>query len=145
MTLQKYTDEQLEKMSMIELANLILGEQKKDLNFKELFNKVAELKSFTDAQKGDLLSRFYTDLNVDGRFTTLGANVWGLKRWYPVTQTSEKSLTESRKRDQEEEELIDDDLVEDVDLEDDGAEEVEKENEVFGQYEELGFDKVEEE
>ncbi len=145
MTLQKYTDEQLEKMSMIELANLILGEHKKDLNFKELFNKVAELKNFTDAQKGDLLSRFYTDLNVDGRFTTLGANVWGLKRWYPVNQTSEKSLTESRKRDQEEEEPIDDDLVEDVDLEDDGVEEVEKENEVFGQYEELGFDKVEEE
>src|SRR5699024_5260636 len=68
----------------------------------DLFNEVAKLKNFTDAQRQDLLARFYTDLNVDGRFMTLGSNVWGLKRWYPVEQTTEKSLAESRKRDLEE-------------------------------------------
>src|SRR5699024_3096571 len=66
-------------------------------------NEVAKLKNFTDAQRQDLLARFYTDLNVDGRFMTLGSNVWGLERWYPVVQTTEKSLAESRKRDLEEE------------------------------------------
>ena len=151
MALQKYSDEQIEKMSMIELANLILGEHKQNLHFKELFDKVADVKKFTEAQKGDLLSRFYTDLNVDGRFTALGGNVWGLKRWYKVDQTSEKSLAETRKRDKEEEELeeeyeeyLEEDLDEDVDLEEDEGEDVEKDNEVFGQYEELGFDKIEE-
>src|SRR5690625_1398895 len=104
MALQKYSDEQVAKMSMIELANIILADQKKEMNFVELFHKVAEVKGFTDAQKSDLLASFYTDLNVDGRFTTLGSNTWGLKRWYPVDQTSEKSLAESRKRDQENEE-----------------------------------------
>lgn len=105
--LNKYSEEQMIKMSMIELANIVLSDEKSDMNFIDLFNKVAALKNFTEDEKGNLLSRFYTDLNVDGRFTTLGSNVWGLKRWYPVDQTSEKSLTESRKRDLEEEELLD--------------------------------------
>src|SRR5699024_8332937 len=107
MALQKYTEEQTAKMSMIELANIILAEQKKEMNFIDLFKKVAEVKEFSAKQKEDLLARFYTDLNVDGRFTTLGSNVWGLKRWYPVDQTTEKSLAESRKRDLEEENDLD--------------------------------------
>lgn len=115
MALQKYSDEQVAKMSMIELANIILADQKKEMNFVELFHKVAEVKGFTDAQKSDLLARFYTDLNVDGRFTTLGSNTWGLKRWYPVDQTSEKSLAESRKRDQENEEELDEELFDEED------------------------------
>lgn len=144
MALQKLTEEQLEKMSMIELANLILADQKKELNFKELFDKVAALKKFSDSQRSDLLARFYTDLNVDGRFTTLGSNLWGLKRWYPIDQTSEKSLAESRKRDLEEEDL-DEELVEE-ELEDDLEEDAEEsDNDIYGDYEELGFEKVEEE
>lgn len=112
MGLNKYTKEQIEKMSMIELANILLADHKKEMDFRDLFALVAEQKSFTEQQKDDLLARFYTDLNVDGRFTTLGNNLWGLKRWYPVDQTSEKSLAEQRKRDAEE--LEDDDLY-DVD------------------------------
>lgn len=112
MGLNKYTKEQIEKMSMIELANILLADQKKEMDFRDLFALVAEQKNFTEQQKDDLLARFYTDLNVDGRFTTLGNNLWGLKRWYPVDQTSEKSLAEQRKRDAEEledEELFDED------------------------------------
>lgn len=134
MALQKYTEEQLKKMSMIELANLILGEQKKELNFKELFDKVADTKQFTDAQRNDLLARFYTDLNVDGRFMALGSNVWGLKRWYPANQTTEKSLAASRKRDLEEAEL-DDELID----------EDEEENEENEEFDEHGFDKIRDE
>jgi len=115
MALGKYSHEQVQKMSMIEVANIILTEQKKELNFIDLFNLVAEHKQFTEAQKDDLLARFYTDLNVDGRFATIGSNVWGLKRWYPVDQTSEKVLTEARKRQMEDEEDYDEDLLEGFD------------------------------
>src|SRR5690625_3372141 len=111
MALGKYSHEQVQKMSMIEVANIILTEQKKELNFIDLFNLVAEHKQFTEAQKDDLLARFYTDLNVDGRFATIGSNVWGLKRWYPVDQTSEKVLTEARKREMEDEEDYIDDVI----------------------------------
>src|SRR5699024_6839962 len=98
MALEKYTEEQLKKMSMIELANLILGEQKKELNFKELFDKVAETKQLTDAQRNELLARFYTDLYIDGRFMALCSNVLGLIRWEPADQITEKSLAASRTR-----------------------------------------------
>jgi len=121
---------------MIELANIVLAEEKKEFNFLDLFQKVAEHKGFTQQQQDDLLARFYTDLNVDGRFTTLGSNIWGLKRWYPVDQTSEKSLAESRKRDLEEEsedEILDEEFEE------------EEEEEEYEDYDELDYDSVENE
>ncbi len=136
--LEKYSDEKIQKMSMIELANIILADEKKELNFLDLFAKVAEYKGFTQEQQDDLLARFYTDLNVDGRFTTLGSNIWGLKRWYPVDQTSEKSLAESRKRDLEEElevELLDDELVD---------EEVEEDEDLYEEYDDLEYENYDE-
>ncbi|HZW68506.1 MAG TPA: DNA-directed RNA polymerase subunit delta [Pseudogracilibacillus sp.] len=131
MGLNKYTKEQIEKMPMIELANVILAEEKKELNFLDLFNLVAEQKGLTASQRENFLARFYTDLNVDGRFTTLGNNIWGLKRWYPVDQTSEKSLAEVRKRDAEEE--SDDELLD----EDDELYEEEDDEEVKELYEDM--------
>lgn len=133
MALKKYSDEQIQKMSMIELANIVLADEKKEMNFIDLFHKVADLKDFTQAQRDDLLSRFYTDLNVDGRFTTLGSNVWGLKRWYPVDQTSEKALAESRKRDLEEEEYLDEEL------EGEALEEEEDEDALYEDYDDLDY------
>jgi|SRR5690625_5116424 len=111
MGLKKYTKEQIQKMSMIEVANLVLADEKKELNFIDLFDKVAVYKGFSEAEKEDLLARFYTDLNIDGRFTTLGSNLWGLKRWYPVDQTSEKALAESRRRALEDEEELDEEFI----------------------------------
>src|SRR5699024_6336420 len=120
--------------------NIILADEKKELNFLELFQKVSEHKGFTQEQQDDLLARFYTDLNVDGRFTTLGSNLWGLKRWYPVDQTSEKSLAESSKRDLEEEELEDDFL--DEELEDE--EEEEEDADLYEDYDELDYEDYDE-
>src|SRR5699024_5516049 len=119
---EKYNENQIQKKSMIELANIILADEKKEMNFLDLFSKVAEHKGFSEADQDDLLARFYTDLNEDGRFTTLGSNLWSLKRWYPVDQTSEKALAESRKRDLEDEEL-DEELL-DEDLEEEEAKEL---------------------
>jgi len=132
--LEKYSEEQLLKMSMIELANIVLADEKKEMKFADLFNEVAKLKNFTDAQRQDLLARFYTDLNVDGRFMTLGSNVWGLKRWYPVEQTTEKSLAESRKRDLEEadEDFYDEEL--------DGEVEEEVEDDIYDDIDQLEYD-----
>lgn len=130
MGLKKYTKEQIKKMPIIELANVILAEEKKEMNFIELFDLVAEQKEFTETEKEDLLARFYTDLNVDGRFTTLGNNIWGLKRWYPADQTSEKALAEARKQDAEDEEAL-------VDEEDEYYDEEVEDEEVKELYEDM--------
>ena len=141
MGLNKFSAEQIEKMSMIELASKVLADEKKELNFLELFDKVAEYKNFSQAQKDDLLARFYTDLNVDGRFQTLGSNLWGLKRWYPVDQTSEKALAETRKRDlEEEEELLEDEEL----LDEEALDEIDEDLDLYeDNFDELDYDNLE--
>ncbi|WP_067728480.1 DNA-directed RNA polymerase subunit delta [Oceanobacillus damuensis] len=139
MSLENFSHEEIQDMSMIEVASKILFEEKKAINYRELFDKIAEIKGFSKKQKEDNISQFYTDMNVDGRFLTLGSGMWGLKRWYPVEQ-AEEEITEVPKKkkvkkkkkavveDVEALDIVDDDIADvvddfddlDDDLEDDG-------------------------
>ncbi|WP_067841127.1 DNA-directed RNA polymerase subunit delta [Amphibacillus sediminis] len=94
----KLNHDNLHDLSMIELAIIILEHEKKALNYQDLFDKVAELKRFSSADKEAFIAQFYTDLNIDGRFLTLGSGLWGLKVWYPVEQIDEEITTERKKK-----------------------------------------------
>lgn len=48
------------------------------LFFYDLFNKVAELKNFSEQQKDDNISQFYTNLTLSGDFILTGENYWDL-------------------------------------------------------------------
>ncbi|WP_306798549.1 DNA-directed RNA polymerase subunit delta [Oceanobacillus saliphilus] len=96
-SLENFSHEELKDMSMIEMASKILLQEKKAVNYRELFDKIAEIKGFNKKQKEVNISQFYTDMNVDGRFLALGSGMWGLKRWYPVEQ-AEEELTEVPKK-----------------------------------------------
>ncbi|QDP41687.1 DNA-directed RNA polymerase subunit delta [Radiobacillus deserti] len=98
MSLKDYSREELLDLSMIEIANLILNEENKAMDFRELFDRIAELKEFSKQQKDDYIAQYYTDLNTDGRFLTIGNNIWGLKRWYPVEQIEEEINLEPKKK-----------------------------------------------
>ncbi|UOQ50229.1 DNA-directed RNA polymerase subunit delta [Gracilibacillus caseinilyticus] len=89
MSLKDLTKERAEELAMIDIATLILEEENKALNFREVFDRVAKIKGLTEAQMDMSISQFYTDLNIDGRFMTKGSNLWGLKRWYPVEEIDE--------------------------------------------------------
>lgn len=106
MNLKKLSELEIEKMSLVDISYLLLDEEKKEVNFLEMFNRVSEIKGLSESAKEDKIGQFYTDLNIDGRFVALGSNNWGLKRWYPISQTSEKQITESKKRILEEDELL---------------------------------------
>lgn len=134
MSLQTYSEEELQALPTIDVANLILEEEKESLHFKKIFEKAATLKGFSEAKKADFITQFYTDLNMDGRFITIGDNLWGLKRWFPANQIDEQISNPSMKTDEEDDDLIDDEVKDLVDDEDDDAEE-----------EEIGFDKDSEE
>src|SRR5699024_3498136 len=113
-SMQNYSQEELKSMPMIELANLILFDEKEAIHFKEVFDKVAEIKEFHDEQKLDLIAQFYTDLNIVGRFVTTGDNLWGLKRWYPVEQIDEQVSNPSKRKKKAKTEEDDDlDIVDD--------------------------------
>src|SRR5690625_2792508 len=94
-TLANRTRDQLKDYSMIELAILILEKNKKALNYKDIFEEIADMKDLPEDERVDYLAQFYTDLNLDGRFLTLGAGDWGLKKWYSVEQIDEIIKTEA--------------------------------------------------
>lgn len=146
MSLDKFSHEELKNKPMLELAGLILEDAKKALSFQEIYDQIAEIKEFTKKKKEEKISQFYTELNVDGRFMTIGSNMWGLKIWYPVEQADEeitstpKKKRKSKKKTAEEAEDIDEnedlELEEDVDLIELGDEDEEADDADFGALEE---------
>jgi len=143
-SLNNFSHEELKKKSMLELASLILKDAKKALSFQEIYDQIAESKSFTKKGKEENIAQFFTELNVDGRFMTLGSNVWGLKQWYPVEQADEvipkpaKTKRKSKKRtDYEEEEVEYDEEEELLEL---GEDEEEDEAEPNDDEEEEDYD-----
>lgn len=90
--------EDVKIVSMIDLAGKILTEEKKPLSFYEIFDRVTELKEFSPEKKEEIISQFYTEVNVDGRFLNVGENMWGLKRWYPIERVEDELTGGAKKK-----------------------------------------------
>lgn len=128
MSVKELTQEEISNLSMIELGSIILKEENKAVSFQNLFSKIADLKNLSEEDKENMIAQFYTDMNVDGRYLTLGSGMWGLKSWYPVEQAEEEITDEPTKKRKKkkkkaaavvETEEIDDDLdVTDEDIDD---------------------------
>ncbi|MED1531054.1 DNA-directed RNA polymerase subunit delta [Bacillus altitudinis] len=152
MSLKEYSQEQLKQMSLVELAYEIFRDSKTPITFSELIDEMVRLQGIQKSDLDDRLAQFYTDLNIDGRFISLGDQRWGLRSWYPVDQIEEEVQpavkTKAKKKktkaavveedfdDIEEEEEIDEleedlDLVEDdedLDLDDEEIEEFDEDD-----------------
>ncbi len=63
----------------IDVAYDYLKAQKRSIPFKELWSVVKDECGFDDKQAQRKISQFYTDLSLDGRFTSLENNEWDLK------------------------------------------------------------------
>jgi DNA-directed RNA polymerase subunit delta len=123
--LAAYSKEEVQEMSMIEIAFHLLSEAKKPYDLDKLITKIAQVKAMPESEVEDRIAQFYTDLNIDGRFMNIGDHEWGLKEWYPVDKQQDEeitlSTTKERKRrkkksvDVEDDLLLDDDLDEDYD------------------------------
>ncbi|MDE5414668.1 DNA-directed RNA polymerase subunit delta [Alkalihalobacterium chitinilyticum] len=94
MSISAYSREELEELSMVEVAYHVLKENKQQtFNYFDLLNRVVELKGMSEEEKKKRISYLYTDLNVDGRFMCIGNNEWGLKAWYPIEKIEEDIIT----------------------------------------------------
>ncbi|MCI0183340.1 MAG: DNA-directed RNA polymerase subunit delta [Acidibacillus sp.] len=120
------TAEQVREMPLIEIAYELLSETREPLYYRDLMAKVANLLNMTQAENDAVIAHLYTDVNIDGRFLCIGENVWGLKSWYPVEKSAER--TSSRRFVRKEVAGIDDD-DDDLDVEDIELEELELEEE----------------
>ena len=90
---------------MIEVAYAILDQQGEVLDFETLLKEIKDYLGFTAEKIKKNTSQFYTDLNINGSFISLGENRWGLRSWYPidfideeVTQGNEDEAPKRKKR-----------------------------------------------
>ncbi|MGZ4032820.1 MAG: DNA-directed RNA polymerase subunit delta [Tumebacillaceae bacterium] len=122
---------QIEVMSLVDLAYVILRQTNKPFHYRDLMMQVAGIKGLTEEQVNEVIARLYTEINIDGRFLCIGSNVWGLKRWYPTDKTAPEKAAGGKKfvrKDIDE----DDDFYDEED--DDAYEEEEVDDEPFTDY-----------
>ena len=145
MELKKLDGINKNEVSMVEVAHAILEAKNEVLDFNQLLVEIQEYMELSDEALESRMTRFYTDLNIDGSFISLGDNRWGLRAWYPIDSIDEEIATsmedeevkkprKKRKKvnafgsddlidynddDPEDEELIDDEELDSDDLDDD--------------------------
>lgn len=81
------------ELSMIEVAHEILETTGEVLDFNDLLVRVQEYLGLSKKELDGKMTRFYTNLNVDGSFISLGDNRWGLRAWYPIDAIDEEILS----------------------------------------------------
>jgi DNA-directed RNA polymerase subunit delta len=87
--LEIFKGQNKDELSMIEVAHAILAKNGEPMAFVDLANAVQNYLEKTDEEFRNRLSQFYTDLNIDGSFISLGENTWGLRTWYPFESIDE--------------------------------------------------------
>lgn len=85
---------------MIEVAHAILEQSEDVMDFSDLVNQIQNYLGKSDSEIRDSLAQFYTDLNIDGSFISLGDNRWGLRSWYPFESIDEE-VTHGLEEDEE--------------------------------------------
>lgn len=78
------------ELSLIEVAHAILEERGDIMDFSDLVNQIQNYLGKADSVIRESLPQFYTDLNIDGSFISLGDNRWGLRSWYPIDSIDEE-------------------------------------------------------
>lgn len=126
LSLAQYSKTDLKEMSMIEIAYALLEEKtdRQAMSFQEIIAEIKAASEMSDQELKTRLAQFYTDINIDGRFLTVGDNHWGLRGWYPFDQAEEEVIPVAKPKKKKAkkavvEEVEDfDDLEEDLDYED---------------------------
>ncbi|MEF9968033.1 MAG: DNA-directed RNA polymerase subunit delta, partial [Longicatena sp.] len=67
------------KKAMIDEAYDLMSKKKKAIVFVKLWEEVAQIMAFTQAQEEDNIAQFYSDLSLDDRFVNVGNNKWDLR------------------------------------------------------------------
>ncbi|WP_027108939.1 DNA-directed RNA polymerase subunit delta [Lacticigenium naphthae] len=100
MELMKFKGQNKNELAMIDVALAILEEQGKVIDFNDISKLVASYLELSDKEVKAGKGQFYTDLNIDGRFISLGENRWGLREWYPLNSIDEEITHDNDEEDE---------------------------------------------
>ncbi|MCT7711109.1 MAG: DNA-directed RNA polymerase subunit delta [Lactobacillus crispatus] len=90
MGLDKFKDKNRDELSMIEVARAILEDNGKRMAFADIVNAVQKYLNKSDEKIRERLPQFYTNMNTDGEFISMGENVWALRSWFPYESVDEE-------------------------------------------------------
>jgi len=134
--LEVFAGQEKSELSMIEVARAILEQRGRDheMHFSDLVNEIQNYLGTSNSDIREALPLFYTELNFDGSFISLGDNKWGLRSWYGVALSYDDENPDDEKNeveayDAEINEIAPDDLGEDVELVEEDDEDSEEEEE----------------
>ena len=112
MKLNKMPKDEFESYSYIELAKMILNEERKSLNTSEIFKKICKLLELTNEEYENKISDFYTNLTTDKSFVLLNDGTWDLRDHHSsqvnLEETEEDEDEESLETEEEIEEEMND-------------------------------------
>ena len=105
MEFERFNGQNRNELSLIEVAHAILEQNGEVVEFATLLKQIKEFLGLSAEVVQRETPQFYTDLNIDGSFISLGENRWGLRSWYPidfideeVTQGIEDEAPKRKKR-----------------------------------------------
>lgn len=90
MGLADFKDVDRNELSMIEVAHAILEDHGERMAFADIVNEMQKYTNKSDEEIRQRLPQFYTDINTDGRFISMGENVWALRTWFKFEAVDEE-------------------------------------------------------
>lgn len=79
MKLNKMEKDELESYSYVELASMIINENKSGLSTADIFKKICKLLDLSDDDYTNKIGDFYTSLTTDKNFVLLDDGTWDLR------------------------------------------------------------------
>ncbi|MDO4912680.1 MAG: DNA-directed RNA polymerase subunit delta [Lactobacillus sp.] len=90
MGLKDFEGKNRHELSMIDVARAILEDNGKRMAFADIVNEIQQYLGKSDEEIRERLPQFYTDMNTDGQFISMGDNVWALRNWFPYESVDEE-------------------------------------------------------
>lgn len=96
----------IELMSLVEIAIEIQSNNPEKTTFLDLYNKVCEAKNFDEEEKRNHIAQFYTDVTACGDFIYCGDDLWDLKKNQKLDVQEKEFQSEHIGFEESEEEIV---------------------------------------